>query len=127
MAISSKESEQLAIEGFWLEARYQRCCAVTGSTKEFEAHHVVEKRWLKANGFPLWDRRNALRLHPDVHGAHTSRMKKIPMSALREENIDYAFEIMGDRAMNYLPENYEGSHPHFEALASERERQQHSG
>lgn len=93
----------------------QRACAVTydardhvATGKNWEAHHVVEKRWLREHNLPQWDERNALRLRPDVHRKHTNRVEIIRLSYLLDENIEYAFEIMGPAAYDYLIRVYRG-------------------
>ncbi len=109
----------------------QRSCAVTDDARDFdengrknwEAHHVVEARWLRARGHFLWDPRNSLRLRPDVHAAHTSRMKPIPMSCLTDENIEYAFELMGVVAIDYLERLYAGTDPRFQRASEVAEEE----
>lgn len=124
---TEKEIEEANMRAFKQAAWEQRACAVTGDTadvmedgsKGWEAHHVVEKRWLKANFKPLWDWRNALRLRPDVHGQHTTRMKPVPLRCLTDENIQFAFEVMGYMAYDYLTRLYTGDDPRVEAAFEE--------
>lgn len=117
-----KEQELLeaAMWEFKVAAAKQMSCAVTGDKGEdWHAHHVVEKAELKRIGIPRlkrYDRRNALRLKESVHLGLTP----IPMSVLTDENLLYAFEVLGDRAISYLQSHYEGTDPRFEALANER-------
>lgn len=116
---SFSETEQLkaAMWEFKVEAAKQLQCAVTGDKGEdWHAHHVVEKAELKRLGIPKlkrYDRRNALRLKASVHLGLT----EIPMRCLTDENLRYAFEVLGPRAISYLQDHYEGTDPRFEALA----------
>lgn len=100
-------------QNFKEAARYQRVCAVCGSGKSWDAHHVVAKSKLKREGLFWWDTRNALRLcdefsDNDCHGKHTAGEKKVPLSALTDDNISYAFEVLGPRAVDYLRRTYSG-------------------
>lgn len=106
--------EEWAHREFVEAAREQRVCAVTGKRGPFDPHHVVEQQWLTREGLPLDDRRNALRLSPDVHANHTTKTTKVPMRCLTDANIEYAFEVMGIRAVDYLARHYEGTDPRYE-------------
>lgn len=104
----------------FLRAGYgQRVCAVTGlptSWRTGQVHHVIEKQWLRINHKPRWDPRNALLLRTRVHELHTGKLEhnKIPLSALRDENFEFAFEQMGAAAYNYLRRHYRGEDPRLE-------------
>jgi hypothetical protein len=116
---ATTDEERAAREGFRRAAWLQRACAVTGDArdwdpkigKNWEAHHVVEAAELKRrNRFDvLWDERNALRLRPDIHRRHTNRMEPVPLRCLSQENIDFAFEVLGASARDYLETKYTGS------------------
>jgi hypothetical protein len=96
---------------FWEEARYQRACAQCDSTGRFEAHHIIEKQWLKRHGFEWRDRydtRAALRLCLLCHHGQTSKLKKVELKNLTLDNLEYAFEVMGAAAADYLHRHYEG-------------------
>jgi hypothetical protein len=111
--------ERAAKEAFQLAAWGQRACAVSRDGrdwdpaigKNWEAHHVIEKRELKARGLAhlLWDERNALRVRPDIHRRHTNRMEPIPLRCLKQDNIDFAFEVMGASAKEHLERLYPGA------------------
>lgn len=100
---------------FWAAARAQRACAGCGViTGGWDAHHVVERQELKRRHEPQFDARNALRLcnerapGENCHGAHTSAMRRVKLTDLRVENLDYAFEILGPFAHDYLARRYAG-------------------
>lgn len=117
-----KEAETELRRAFAEAAWAQRQCAVTKDMRDraigqikggrnFEAHHVIEKSWLKRHGFGptyIWDTRNALRLRPDVHRQHTNRSKPVPAICLLDQNIKFAFEVMGPIAEEYLHRIYSG-------------------
>jgi hypothetical protein len=118
MGISSRrltETEAEQRRAFQEEAYRQRACAVTydardwvATGKNWEAHHVVEARWLRMHYLPVYDARNALRLRPDIHNKHTNRSGIIEQRFLLDCNVEYAFEIMGPAAKDYLDRLYVG-------------------
>lgn len=121
------EEEHIAHRAFVDAARDQRVCAVSGKAGPFDPHHVIEQQWLKGEGLPVDDRRNALRLNPDVHANHTTGAAKVPQRCLTDANIEYAFEVMGVRATDYLARKYGGTDPRVERasqLADERWEQE---
>lgn len=105
---------------FRAEAKSQRCCAVCGSRGGYDAHHVIEKSHLREWGLPQYVAANCLRLCGDCHRRHTERSKKVPLSALRNENIDYAAVLLGaGKAYNYLSRRYAGTDPRVTDLLEE--------
>lgn len=88
-------------------------CAVCGTEwAEPDAHHVLPKQLLKRLGLPLWDPRNSLPLCPigstdfRCHERHETGARKIPRLALRECNLDYVSEVLGERAGRWLARYY---------------------
>lgn len=104
----STSQEQEAHWQFYLAARYQRICARCNRRGFFEAHHVIEAQFLRRSGLPVYDPRNALRLCHACHSRHTNRYDPLPLSCLTDENFEYAFEILGPRAIGYLEAKYVG-------------------
>lgn len=103
---------------FWHEAQSQRCCAVCHSIAPWHAHHVVDKQVLKRQGLQrneLYDTRNALRLCQMVgvsnrcHFQHENRRRLVKTSELLDQNIEYAFEVLGSYAPYYLRDEYDDS------------------
>lgn len=97
---------------FHAEAASQVVCAVCRRGGGFHAHHVIAKQYLKREGLPLWDTRNALRLcvrdHFQFEHAGPGKID-IEMAWLTDENICYAFEALGtDYAPIYLMRHYTG-------------------
>lgn len=111
-------------ESFFLEARWQKCCANCESTGHFDAHHVVEKQKLRQLGIPKADRydtRNALRLCDELadnncHGGQTSQLRKVPLEKLTDDNLAYAAEVLGPAAPGYLRRRYDGDDPRVRAM-----------
>ena len=103
-------------------ARFQGICAVAGHRGPWDAHHVVEAKWLKVNAPTLlWDPRNALRLSKRVHERHTNWVRRVPLKALRDENIAFAFSVMGAGAYDYLRRHYAGPDERIELALAEVE------
>ena len=104
---------------FRAEARYQRVCAKCGKAGGFHAHHVVDKAILrdrcKLSGDDLYDTRNALRLCEGLDGNRChlqfeNRRIAITTRMLTDDNIEYAFEVLGAYAYDYLRQEYR-DHP----------------
>lgn len=104
----------------FLRAGYgQRFCAVTllpTNPRTGQVHHVVEKQWLRINHKPQYDPRDALLLRTRIHELHSTKIEKhkIPLTALRDENLEFAFEQMGPAAYHYLRRHYRGDDPRLE-------------
>lgn len=102
---------------FHLAAAAQRVCQRCGRPRDFAGgHHVVLQQELKRIGRQdvLWDPRNALRLciqcHANNHGLH-----HIKLTDLTAANYEFAFEVLGARAADYLRAKYDGDDPRLEA------------
>jgi RPA family protein len=96
---------------FYLEARFQRVCAVTGKSGEFEAHHTIKAQTLRQRGLPTHDPRGALRLTHRAHEQHTNRVRVVKTKELTSQNILYAFEVLGPFAADYLVREYDDQDP----------------
>jgi hypothetical protein len=87
-------------------ARFQRVCAVTGRRGAFHPHHVVREQDVRV--LNPHDPRNALRIAPDVHWNHHHGNERIPLLALTDENLAFAYEEFGVSAHEYLHRHYLG-------------------
>lgn len=114
-----RRSDRDASSAFWWAARNQRVCAVTRTGGPWQAHHVIERQWLRQRGLDEWDPRNALRVLTPVHTRHTDAVKRIPLRCLTDENLDYAFELMGLAAHLYLHRHYSGEDPRVVRLVAQ--------
>lgn len=54
----------------------------------------------------MWDPRNGLTLCGGCHSAHHKRGRIVPIRALRPENLEYARELLGEAAEDYLRRYY---------------------
>lgn len=102
-------------------AQMQIACAVTGSTGPWDAHHVIESQEVGRRGGDRYEPRNALRLSYLAHNQHTSAMRSVRLTELRDENVDYAFELMGPAAYPYLIRMYDGTDVRVERAIAELE------
>jgi hypothetical protein len=118
-------AEKRARQEFRLAAMEQRVCAVCGkATPYWDAHHVVERQYLSQNGHPIWVKRNSLRVcdqhsKDDCHGKHTRGTRRIKLRELTDDNIEYAFALLGLYAYDYLRQHYDGKDPRIERLKEE--------
>lgn len=117
-------------KAFKIAAHEQRCCAKcgkrvgsneNGAPIKFDAHHVIEKRYLKANCLPLFDTRNALLLCEWCHLGQTNRLRPLELRVLTDANIDYAFYLLKSYADDYLRSLYIGDDPRVKRSLEEQE------
>jgi hypothetical protein len=109
-------SERQARQLFEHAAAAQERCANCGSERAWDPHHAgVYEQDLRRLKLPLWDPANALRLCWDCHALHHAPSSRLPLSVLREENIGYAFEVLGARAYDYLRRRYTGEDRRLDA------------
>lgn len=118
----SSERKIANTKSFWLEAQWQKVCAVCRKPGPFQAHHVVDKAILRTRcglgGDDLHDTRNALRLCQQLgsvewrcHFQHENSRRLVKTSELLDDNIEYAFEVLGAYAADYLRSEYDDSEP----------------
>lgn len=127
---TATDIEKANKRAFRLAAEEQRYCAMChrrvgenrdGYPIKFEAHHVIERRYLKANDLPLYDTRNALLLCEWCHLGQTNRLRPLWLLVLTDANIDYAFYLLGDFAEQYLRDHYKGDDPRLKRSLEEQE------
>lgn len=102
---------------FHAEARYQRVCAACGKARPFHAHHVIyEQELRRALGLPkrdpgLYDTRGALRLcalmDSNCHMRHHHGIAVVKTTKLTDDNVAYAFEVLGLYGADYLRSKYD--------------------
>jgi 5-methylcytosine-specific restriction endonuclease McrA len=71
-----------------------------------QLHHVVYQQHVRRHGGDLSDRRNFLPVCDRCHDRHHSRHTVIPFTAIPEPAREYARELMGDHADDYLHRRY---------------------
>jgi hypothetical protein len=104
---------------FW-EAAHDQLVSVGGPGR-WEAHHVVEKEYLKRM-FPQvdrWDPRNALRVELRTHERHTNAVARIPARCLTDLNLEFAVETLGRGAPLYVRRHYDGYDASIELALAE--------
>lgn len=96
-------------------ARLQRSCQSCGATRvPWSAHHAVYLQHVRRAGGSAWARDNALRLCDDCHNGHHNRSRPVRATALTQANIDYAFDLLGQAAYDYLRRRYAGDDPRLD-------------
>jgi hypothetical protein len=99
---------------FHYAAQKQRICRGCRAKWPWHPHHVVYEQEVKRLGGDVNDVRNALRLCPDCHANHHGRSRPIKLTQLTDANYEFAFELMGERAADYLRQKYDGDDPRLE-------------
>lgn len=98
---------------FHAEAQWQGQCqhprCERPLNEKWHAHHVVHEQVVERAGGDKYDTRNAMRLcNPKCHlDRHHGRQDPIPMSAVRDETIEFAVELMGiGKTINFFERWY---------------------
>lgn len=74
--------------------------------RPIDPHHVCYQQHLRAGGHPLWDPRDGMPLCRSCHDSHHNGSRRIPCSRLPDEALEFAFEILGAYASDYLARRY---------------------
>lgn len=85
------------------------CACGCGREGMVEGHHVVYRQQVRKYGGDEWDLRNRLSIAPRCHARHHMGAKKIPLSALRKANVEFARDLLAERADEYLARHYRSS------------------
>jgi hypothetical protein len=111
----SRAGSQRFVDADARRCRHPRC---RGGSTVGNQHHVVYRQEVRREGGDVWDGRNALALCEGCHSSHHRRGDRVvPLTALRDENYDFARELLGGgRAYEYLRRRYAGEDPRLEAL-----------
>jgi 5-methylcytosine-specific restriction endonuclease McrA len=85
-------------------------CAACGNTFGYQtwshqhAHHVVYQQHI--DEAVRWDPRNAMSTCSVCHEAHHNASRRIPLSRLSSTHLEFAREVLGDYADDYLKRYY---------------------
>lgn len=107
---------------FWMQAQAQGVCAkCKRPTRDWEAHHVIQKQRCRREHAPQHSPDNALRLCSgsagSCHVRHTTHQELVPLACLRDENIEFAVRwLTPGPAYEYLRRYYAGSDPRVDQL-----------
>jgi hypothetical protein len=108
--ISEWEIERAHRVSFRAHARRQRACQnpyCEHKTAPWQAHHIIYEQHVKKEGWPKYDDRNALRLCNACHARHHDGTTfRIPLAVIPTCAIEYAREVLGDYANDYLMRHY---------------------
>lgn len=92
------------------------CAADDCLNQPTDPHHVVYAQHLRRHGLPQWDVRDGLPLCRPCHEAHHNGSKRLPLTALTDSNLEFAFEQLGAYAWDYLNRRYTGADRRLDAL-----------
>lgn len=88
-----------------------RCNGPGCTNRAVHQHHVVYAQEVRRRGGDLKDRRNLLALCWRCHMDHHARTDVLPLTVLGDVHIDYAIELLGAYAFDYLERRYAGRDP----------------
>jgi hypothetical protein len=89
-------------------------CRMCLTRRAVHSHHVVYEAELRRRGLPKYDYANLMALDFDCHLSHHNGSQRIPLSLLSDENLDYAFNILGAYAYDWLGRRYAGTDPRLD-------------
>ena len=94
-----------------------RVCEACRLRTAVDPHHVILEQELVRRGLdPDADLRCGMALCRDCHDAHhAGGAGQIPIRRLRDETLDFAFEVLGPYAYDYLRRRYGGDDPRLES------------
>lgn len=98
------------------------CAADDCLNQATDPHHVIYAQHLRRMNLPLWDPRCGLPLCRPCHEAHHNGSQRLPLSALTDANLEFAFEQLAAYAYDYLRRRYTGSDERLDALLAVEER-----
>lgn len=106
----------------WYTASGDRCAHPTCRTpvRGLQLHHIVYRQHVRKEGGDEWDPRNGLTLCVACHVSHHKYGRVFPLILLPEVALEFAFDLLGPAAGNYLPRRYSGPAPtrFYELLAA---------
>jgi hypothetical protein len=76
-------------------------------------HHVVLEQHVIRCGGDRWHPDNALALCRRCH-LPLAHARKLPLTTLRDENLDFAFNLLGSHAYDYMRRRYAGDDPRLD-------------
>lgn len=88
------------------------CCVRCGTERRLQLHHVVYEQEIRRLDGDVYDPRASLTLCIECHVQHHKALRHtIPLVLLRDENYEFAFELLGAAAFDYLTRRYAGKDP----------------
>lgn len=79
-------------------------------------HHVIYAQHVEREGGDLKDGRNLVWVCFSCHGAHHGRSKPFELQRLPDSCFEFAGELMGPAAFDYLRRRYSGEDLRLDAL-----------
>lgn len=95
-----------------------RCFCGCGQRALPYRHHVVYKQEIVRRGGNVDDPRNLVPIAFDCHGDHHGRARPFELGRLPDSAFEFAAELMGPAAFDYLRRRYSGEDSRLEALLS---------
>jgi hypothetical protein len=106
--MNRKPRKRTPADPHWNAARGSVCVGCGGVCGPLQQHHVVYEQHVRDAGGSLWDVRNALTLGAYCHAQHHARAKPIPLAYLPDAALEFAFDLLGPAAVDYLGRHYSG-------------------
>jgi hypothetical protein len=89
-------------------------CRMCLMKRAVHSHHIFYEAELRDRGLPRYDQANLMALCLDCHFNHHNGSRRISLTLLTDENLDYAFNILGAYAYDWLGRRYAGADPRLD-------------
>lgn len=112
--VGAHDRDRRRFRSYQTECQHPAC---PGTERRTNEHHVVYEQKVRRVGGDPYDGRNALLVCISCHMSHHRRGRRvIPLVALRDENYEFAVELLGAAAFDYLRRRYVGEDPRLQAV-----------
>jgi integrase len=98
------------------EPRERARCICGCGQRAVHLHHAVYRQHVTRHGGDLRDPRNLVPVAFTCHGGHHSGAARLRLSRLPDAVFDFAAELMGAAAYDYLRRRYAGEDPRLNGL-----------
>lgn len=107
-SLTRKPRKRTPADPHWNAARGSVCVGCGGRCGPLVQHHIVTAQEVRRRGGAIWDPRNALTLGAYCHAQHHAHVQPIPLVYLPDAALEFAFELLGPAAFDYLGRRYGG-------------------
>ena len=107
----------------WYESKGDSClvCGRTRRSARLALHHAILEQSIRREGGDWYDTRVGMTLCESCHQAHHRRVRVIPLVLVPDSAIEFAYELLGPGAYDYLLRHYQGPDPRVDALLERKD------
>jgi hypothetical protein len=91
-------------------------CVCGCGQRAVNLHHVIYEQEVRREGGDVRDARNLVPVAWACHGDHHGRQRPLPLGRLPDACFEFAGELLGPYAADYLRRRYSGDDARLDAL-----------